>query len=1076
MGRTGRRPKGKTPLKGGIGDVALTPEQAIATRADWLEVNRPTTYDQLRKRMLVKETESRTQIAEAALAAARQHRLAPDEGTRLYGRAFQSLPESSRAQLLDVLGSDAERQLVRESFADYIDAAPQSDATPANTDTSAGRADTAAREALAAVSGDIPGTLQALDRRLGVERVPVVDLDPTLAPESSGKTYVPLSPGETTTTSEGTNWNKKQRDRGWRRVVYAPTEAGGAPQQVLELLASRADEFTTEAPAAPPGRANPNYGKTRMDVRVREPEGSVQTVERLTPAAFEELSEDARRAAAQGREIWEAIQRFEQYNPDFLDTAEGQRLGMRLGDLMDAHPEASPFIDNPTLGTRPNPVDVATPPSGKRALPKSMQLGYIAGGLDLGKKAEGRVDRRRGGRMDVPADAPNRMGWMEVLDQEEKGREVRLPRSDEVGSNKDPERANLEYKGETEPRRALLEGPESTPDLDLADNPLEASDAELAAALGESEYGPVFSESDTAQPVSSAIEGMNPREVAMMGFDPDPTGVELTRGTATGSPSRVKADRDFALREDRSFLERIQEKLFRTAMEMQDAGMVDSGAVREATGTLDTPEGVTTQFLGELIGADAGPRKQARVSGPAPRMSGEMLKLDGLMPAWRAKMAFADGDEVTVRRPTPYEVAGYLLSRFDIGEPSLAAQLEPAVRRSMEYYEGIAPNPNSKAARLAGATLAPSASYARDLEKVVMSRRQPGDTRPVFSAEAQAALKNPGPSQQQFTPVTQAPAEPTAATPSAVSQQPSGGGLFAGMLDAAKSKGAKNITGLLALAGAGAGASQGQAGELPPVEYLAMAPRGSKSAAAAASRARKAAGSKGTTPPAGNATAVPVPQSLPPVTTPGAQAATPQPLQTPPGGPAPPSNVGALFQGVQPSQPAPAPQQAVANAAPQQAAVAATTATPATTPPGRNAAQAVGDYFGRDPLVRAGKAVAGTVGPFLPTTIATAAAAPRIYQLLKWYAGQFSDDAQAQPAATTAPAAGEESLESIFKDYNPEATAAPQPVSPMPMPRQSTNNITQLQSMLSGMPTQRYMTDIDMPGMNVRREQIPALR
>jgi hypothetical protein len=1068
MGRTGRRPKGKTPLKGGTGDVALTPEQAIATRADWLEVNRPTTYDQLRKRMLVKDTDSRMQIAEAALAAARQHRLAPDEGTRLYGRAFQSLPESSRAQLLDVLGSDAERQLVRESFADYIDAAPQSDATPANTDTAAGRAEVAAREALAAVSGDIPGTLQALDRRLGVERVPVVDLDPTLAPESSGKTYVPLSPGETTTTSEGTNWNKKQRDRGWRRVVYAPTEAGGAPRQVLELLASRADEFTTEAPTTQPGRANPNYGKTRMDVRVREPEGSVQTIDRLTPAAFEELSEDARRAAAQGREIWEAIKRFEGYNPDFLDTAEGQRLGMRLGDIMDAHPEASYFIDspdadalmaaprdapetipNPTLGTRPNPPDIAAAPSGKQALPKSMRLGYVAGGLDLGKKAEGRVDRRRGGRMDVPADAPNRMGWMEVLEQEEKGREVRLPRSDEVGSNKDPERANLEYKGPTEPRRALLEGPESSPDLDVADNPLEASDAELAAALGESEYGSVFSESDTAQPASSAIEGMNPREVAMLGFDPDPTGVELTRGTATGSPSRVKADRDFALREDRSFLERIQEKLFRTAMEMQDAGMVDSGAVREATGMLDTPEGVTTQFLGELIGADAGPRRQARVSGPAPRMSGQMLKLDGLMPAWRANMAFADGDEVIVRRPTPYEVAGYLLSRFDIGEPSLAAQLEPAVRQSMEYYEGIAPKPNSKAARLAGATLAPSASYARDLEKVVMSRRQPGDTRPVFSAQAQAALENPGPSQQQFTPVTQTPAEPTAATPSAVSQQPSGGGLFAGMLDAAKNKGAKNITGLLALAGAGAGATEGQAGELPPVEYLAMGGR-TRTPSGAVSRARGAAGKGGATPPASGATAVPGPQSLPPVTTPGAQAAAPQPLPTPPGGPAPPLDVDSLFQGVAPSQPAPAPQQATVAPASATAppAVAATPAAPAA---GRTTLQAIDQYFAPDPIYNLGKAAVGTVGRVLPTTIAGAAAAPQVAKLLRWYAGQFSDDPQSQPAATAAPASGEQSLESIFESYNPEPTDAPQPASPMLLPRQSTNNIMQLQSMLAGM-------------------------
>lgn len=705
-----KTPKPGQPLRGGLEALpAIDPADPVGAidadlsrRTERYLVNRPTTIDRVRERMGVKETESRRQIAEATLSAAIQHSKTPDDGSRLYGRAFQSLPEATKAQLLDALDTDAERQFVRTTFGDYVESSSEAAPETPKTNSREEKIREVARQAL---------------KDAGL--VPSVDLDET----------------------------------------------------------------------------SPTYGRERMVPAARRPAQANPAVpiERLTASSFEQLSPQARRAATQGSEIFQAIEEMKRINPDFEDTADYARLQSKISELSQAHPEAVEFMRNESLEARPMPLDVAAPPSGRQALPPEMRLGYVIG---EGMPAETRGDRRAGDAR-VPADAPNRMGWLQVLNAEQQGRMVGLPLSDEV-RNKDPNRANLKY----DPKRGQARLDVDPQSLDMADDsPIEASEAELAAALDETEFGSRFNDDPNAEPVEDATRGLDWREAVAMGLPDAPQGEVLSRGTAQGSPTQVKADRDYALREGKSFAEKWREKLFRVAMEMQDAGFVDAGAVREPSGMFDTAEGVRDTFINELTVSDPAPRR--RTPGSAPReIKGKPLPLDGIIPAWRAKMHFWDGgDEIVVRRPNAREVAGFLLDRFDIGDPSMAAQLEPAVQRAMDALEGTPPKANSKAARLSGAVLQPGDRYRKVLEKQAMGMRQPGDTRPLINEAAQAEMAQaPG----TFTPVQELPQ---------AESQPQQLGLFAQMMNAARSrKSPNNMAGLLALMGAGGAASQADAG------------------------------------------------------------------------------------------------------------------------------------------------------------------------------------------------------------------------------------------------------------------------
>lgn len=239
--------------------------------------------------------------------------------------------------------------------------------------------------------------------------------------------------------------------------------------------------------------------------------------------------------------------------------------------------------------------------------------------------------------------------------------------------------------------------------------------------------------------------------------------------------------------------------------------------------------------------------------------------------------------------------------------------------------------------------------------------------------------------------------------------------------------------------GAGAGAAQAEGSELPPVEYLAMArppkPSHAQRAAAAEKKVGKQ-GNKGTTPapkPATGAVTPSVPQPMP---------ATPAPIPQP---------------AVVPSVPQPMP----ATVTPSPAVASAQPAV--AVPPKPSFAARADNYFsggalGPDPVAQLAKGVGGAayeLGRYAPTAFVVGAGAPLVPRLLRFYQGLFDDGsggitpAPAAPAAVPQPA--EESMESIFQNYQPgDSFKNEQP--PAPAMNQSTNTINTLRNMLAGMP------------------------
>lgn len=814
------KPKRKKPLKGGIGNEILSPEEASARMTGRLEYSKMPLQDKLRKRMQVGDEDSRRQIAEATLAAAYQHRSQPDPATNIYGRQFTSLTNSEQEALLSVL-PEAEAQVVRDTFGDNVIVDEPPPPTQAKVpDTVQERARAAARRAM---------------EEMGAKTIPVVDLDKYSAPETSGKTVLPVKEGDKVRTVDDTQgWTKAQVRRGYRRVLYGPKQPGSAPVSTIEVIADRKAEFTTKQP---PRRGevrrkeNPNYGKTRDSVVVsRQSEG--QVIDRVTPSEFDELSPEAKKAAAQGGQIMEYIRQMEeQYDPDFLQTAEGKRLVSKITELANAHPEAVSFMEDPSLGTLPDPGQPPDTLAPEQKLPIKSTLSYRIGDPAMRERWETRGDRRM--RDGIPPDAPNRQMWRQVNEievdprtGEPTGFRAALPPPDEIkDSLYRPIRRNLDYEAKKElpdnspEGRAAAEEAAKRRATELAELPDDADlpDAEV--------IDDIFVGDADAEPVMD-ISGLADNEAGPQAFYVD-------KGTATGSPSRVKSDRDFALREGRSKYEKLQEKLWRLATEFSDSSQAPVDTEGRSVGA-DLVDG----------GLDKNQIRKRASGASTKKPSQKVLQLDGLVPQWRAAMYFQEGDQIVVRRPRADEIANELAFQADLG-PDVAAGLIPHVQASMDALESVTPDANKygRAKSMIGMVIDPNERAMADMQKKAMSFRMPGDTRPIVSQQSLAAAQQAG-----MQPVSVQPSAPgaamerllslasdadTAAPETAAPQAPTENP-FAAFLRNAGGGGSttKTIAGMLSLLGAGA-ASQAQAGELPGVEYLAMGgkPRPRKSVA-----------------------------------------------------------------------------------------------------------------------------------------------------------------------------------------------------------------------------------------------------
>jgi hypothetical protein len=990
-----RKGKAKKPsskkLKGGVGSEAA-PSTGILGEVGRYELAKTSMLDRTRKAMQVKDEERRAQVAGSLLSAARQHAITPDEGSRLYGRAFAGLTNSEQDVLLSAL-SPEEASIVRTSFS--LENVVEAEPAPARTrpsentpDTPEERARAQARRALDAIYGNL-------------ESIPVVDLNKRVPSAPSSAKKLPVGKGDTVETvdSPSPDWTKAQIQRGYRKILYAPDKQGRAPRTVVEVLADRQAEFFTGDEPKNKRKENPNYGKTRQFVREKPPAPEPQS-RSLGSVRFIALSDDAQKAAVEGGNIMQVLRDID----DALDAAEGtadydsmllaveqfeasdryKRLQSRLSQLARDYPESVDFMDNPGLESRSMPTDVAPEASGRDVLPASMTLGYRVKDREAKPGWETRGDRRT--RDGIPADAPNRQMWMDVNEIEAAGATARLPYPDEISGSRRPKDVDSKNVAML-PRQpflgegaALLETPEQTAKRVAREAELDAeyqAEAARLQAAGQGDSGP-------AQTAWVSEEFDSPEEPQYGSF-------YLDRGTATGSPGRVKADRDFALREGRSFQEKMAEKLWRAANEME--GQPDDGPSTKGSPGYTRPEK-------------------------------KPLNLDGLVPAWRALMYFQEGDKVVIRRPNAYEVAGFLIDRASIPDQSLALKLEPYVRRSMDALEGEQPK-SQRATELAGRILEPSDRAMKDMTEGAMSLRMPGDTRPVLAQEAQALLDaNPT---GMMTPVQMTgtgddlAALRQMADESDAAQADTGAPLpvddnavnaFNNFINASKGgKGTNTIMGLMALLGGTGAASQAQSAPPREVEYLAMGNRG---------RPKRTV-----------ATTV-NPQPLPPRGGASTQGTAPQ---------------GAATQApAAQAAPAPTPAPAPAPAAPPP---------PGGPPGGPPKTRTWDEYFQYDPIYKGGKAVgsllslAGRIAPSVGTAAAGAAALPYVATpVIKKY--QEMSDAwnrvpEPQPPS---PTDLEAELDALDRELEGLSPAAPQP-QPQQEPFRSTSRITALRNLLN---------------------------
>jgi hypothetical protein len=1047
-------------LRGGIGNDP-------ADKSGRYELSRPSVTDQVRRKLLKGSDDTRAQAAESLVAAAYQHMRVPDEGSRVYGRAFQTLVEPDTnlsnadnaarlAQLQEELLSrmtPAEADVVRQAFTNAIEA----EATPAST----------------------PRTREDKIKAIARKALEDANLQETFNLDTGGDSPVPQSTQPSIFTQgnvrytdkvvdqPGPEWTKGQKTRGMRYVTIAPSKAGDAPRYVREVLPSVVE--AEQAAAAGVSEPNPSAGKVVMTPRSRPANAAAMTVDRLDPSDFDALSEETRRAAVAATEIADRIDEMEFYDSDFLDTDEGKRLARVFRQITDKHPDAIPFVDDRSLSQRSMPKDVVQSPEGAQALPKEMRLGHYLGSTVAQKSPHGwetRGDRRTS--FGVPADAPNRMGWLQAVTRliDTKGKDgqtvrKRIPRFGDpaleggmgavqlpyptsmIGESASTKlaQANLDYEGIGR-RSSGAAQPDAAAEVDVED--AFATDAEIESALAESDYGPIFSEDATAKPVEdkwlSAEAWVKPAE-----------GEYLKYGTAEGKPAQVKSDRDYALREGRSAQQKLAEKLVRAASDFGDIETVADN--RRSMGSVEQ----SLSFDRDELGGDAvyeatggGGRIRTRASGPSATRElrpDQLLDLDNLVPIWRAYIEDVADGQIVLRRPTPLEVAGFLVDRADLPDATLANRLEGIVSASMEAQE--AQPAKGKANRTSGLHFPSGPGRGKVLQQRLAESRPAGDTRPMFSDEAQRLIAE---SEQARAARTQAgwqaandqqgdggwasaddastqeaePAAPLQVDPAAVAAfsrkpgQPPQSQIPAGetpvqqqrLFQPPKKAGGSgqpptNIASLLAmLTGIGAAAGIGgeaEASELPPLESLAMARQPRRSSA---SRIRGSAG--GTTPP-------------------------------PPPAPAP--------------APAPAPQQAAKQAAKRTRARPAPAANTAATAPATAATTAPpAPWFPNSPTMNTIRKIApaaGGIAGYLPdialgTAVATAVpyAVPPVVRAYRSMFNEIGGGAASQESET-------QTLQELFdsiQDVPPPGSG--QPMQTSPSLNDSTNRILALRKML----------------------------
>ena len=850
-----KKPSGASQLRGGVGDVE-------SRKSGRYEFSRPEITDSLRKRML-RGIEG---VHEATAAAAYQHLRSPDAGSRVYGKAFQSLPVADQQALLSRL-SPEDASVVQRAFTDFVESEPQPESRSA---------------------GSREEKIRDVARKALQESQETVNLD---APsEEQPKVKSVFSKGQIEYTDKvvdqpGPEWTKGQTQRGYRLLTIAPAKPGDAPRYVREVLPQ---VLEAEQQRAAPQPVSPAAGSVVQTPRRDLPDPNVQTIDRIMPTDWDSAPEQTKRAAVEMTQIFDQIEEMERVFelarkrnpslvvPEFLETAEGKRLAARMREIEGLHPEAVTFVEDDSLTTRAMPKDLLPE---EEKLPREMTLSYHFGGTEsqsLSPRWEERLDRRN--QFNIPADAPNRMGWLQAVTRvmrEEvdpatgKTKKVRRLRQGDPALEGGMGEVGLPYPtnliGESRAVKAAREDLEFDPRGSTENYHWQRGEARQASkAIDESDINVTDEEIAAALAGADEFEdydGMGaPVEDKTMLAESwaKPSSAEvLTYGTAEGSPSAVKKDRDFALREGMSMKDRLAEKLFRAAQEYMGGDLDAIASDRRSTGTISgytDVEGYEKDYLSRKLEGGAVRKKASASSTPREISRDRLLNLDGLVPVWRGLIEDVQDGQVIVRRPTAKEIAGFLVDRAGIPDPSVASRLEGVVQASMADAEGLEPR-TAKAKRLAGTVLPTGSKRAKNyIEPTLQQQRQVGDTRPRYTEEAQRLISK---SQAKadadgwqsdtskptgFVADASQPAEQPAlpameVDPAAVAAFGSRRAGAAGTPPSTNAgKGGKpptNIAGLLAMltgVGAGIGASgEAQAGEQPPLEMLAMARRRSVS-------------------------------------------------------------------------------------------------------------------------------------------------------------------------------------------------------------------------------------------------------
>ena len=566
-----------------------------------------------------------------------------------------------------------------------------------------------------------------------------------------------------------------------------PAAAPAKPMSAAQRAKERAREALAEQGLEEVESVNMDTGEPRVEVRrARQAQTQPIAASRLTPTSFEELSPDAQRAVALGNEIQDAVEEFERWNPDFLDTPKGQILADEMFSLLEAHPESQAFIEDPGLMTRQMPPiqDAVMPDAGRAALPEGMRLtSRIGGEARAQMKLATQGERRLGRYKDIPADAPNRMAWILLKDAEEAskqgvsldtyrrmqgtkrltdedraaqaagrnprkqfvaGVEVYLPSTEEIAqrANRGRKGAQANIDDVVGSRSSIRRSQDSPPAAELSAERI----AELDAAAEAARQRIASGKNDApATPVEDLTQDPDYyKNIRQVERRPLP-------GSATGSPQQVRFDRDYALREGKPDIEKWREKIFRLANESVDPEKVGVGSRGLMIGDRSGPGGAVvaneigddlraSAVMEELGGGEPIRTRAGKGKGPRDSRRSTPLPLDFLIPQWRGYIQAVDGGAIKTRRPNAYEVAGFILDQLDMPDAGMASRLESHVQLAMDALEPEVPT-RARARAAAGTVFEPNNSYRRIMEQEAYEARTPGDNRPLYDEQSALAAQ-----------------------------------------------------------------------------------------------------------------------------------------------------------------------------------------------------------------------------------------------------------------------------------------------------------------------------------------------